>query len=232
VAPAPVVIRSHVHALSPELLIFPLPAATPRVRCRPWHGSAPRLCAVARVRSCPGESDLPFLLCSFLVDCIGITLLLQLRSSSFVAAASCEVGEVVMVVSAAGAGASAAAYFFCLFTCFIPDRPPPSLFRGMSVHRGMSDRQQSWQRLLRTTHREGIAEGCVSSAPVIGERTRRNMFRSTHGVEVRRGRKALVFIVQKPRGLATCPSCPSRQRRAGGPGGARKVKMVNRQNQA
>eukprot|EP00966_Prymnesium_polylepis_P333076 7388541-Prymnesium_polylepis.1 len=32
------------------------------------------------------------------------------------------------------------------------------------------------------------------------------MFRSTHGVEVRRGRKALVFFVffvQEPRGLAT-----------------------------
>ena len=39
-----------------------------------------------------------------------------------------------MVVSAAAAAALAAAYFTCLFRCFIPDRPPPALFRGMSVH--------------------------------------------------------------------------------------------------
>jgi hypothetical protein len=66
--------------VQPEVPHLPLLVATPRVRLRPWawHGSAPRLRAVARVRSCPGESDLPFLLCSFLVDCIGITLLLQL----------------------------------------------------------------------------------------------------------------------------------------------------------
>eukprot|EP00966_Prymnesium_polylepis_P298364 6894409-Prymnesium_polylepis.1 len=45
------------------------------------------------------------------------------------------------------------------------------------------------------------AESCASSAPVIGEHTRRNMFRSAHGVEGQERPKSARFLLSKTHGV-------------------------------
>ena len=71
-------IRAPLEVLGPEPLGRVVPFATPRPPFRTRHGTAPSDSAPAHVRDRFGKADLLLHLSSFIVDCIGSHLLLQL----------------------------------------------------------------------------------------------------------------------------------------------------------